>query len=40
MAAESEHLTWAAVTLATGSIIVVQVLKGQQDADYLAEVPR
>jgi len=32
-------LTLAAVTLATGGIIVVQVLKGQQDADYLAEVP-
>jgi signal transduction histidine kinase len=32
-------LTWAAVTLATGGIIWVQVLKGQQDADYLAEVP-
>ena len=32
-------LTWAAVTLASGGIIVVQVLKGQQDADYLAEVP-
>jgi signal transduction histidine kinase len=32
-------LTWAAVTLATGGIIVVQVLRGQQDADYLAEVP-
>jgi signal transduction histidine kinase len=32
-------LTWTAVTLATGGIIVVQVLKGQQDADYLAEVP-
>jgi len=32
-------LTWAAVTLATGGIIVVQVIKGQQDADYLAEVP-
>src|SRR6266700_4397934 len=32
-------LTWAAVTLATGGIILVQVLKGQQDADYLAEVP-
>ena len=29
-------LTWAAVTLATGGIIFVQVLKGQQDADYLA----
>jgi signal transduction histidine kinase len=32
-------LTLAAVTLATGGIISVQVLKGQQDADYLAEVP-
>jgi len=32
-------VTWAAVTLATGGIIFVQVLKGQQDADYLAEVP-
>jgi signal transduction histidine kinase len=32
-------LTLAAVTLATGGVIVVQVLKGQQDADYLAEVP-
>ena len=32
-------LTWAAVTLATGGIIVVQVLRGQQDTDYLAEVP-
>src|ERR1700759_3007222 len=32
-------LTWAAVTLATGGIIGVQVIKGQQDADYLAEVP-
>jgi signal transduction histidine kinase len=32
-------LTLAAVTLATGGIIVVQVLKGEQDADYLAEVP-
>jgi signal transduction histidine kinase len=32
-------LTLAAVTLATGGIIAVQVLKGQQDADYLAEVP-
>jgi len=27
------------VTLATGGIIGVQVIKGQQDADYLAEVP-
>ena len=32
-------LTLAAVTVATGGIIVVQVLRGQQDADYLAEVP-
>ena len=32
-------LTLAAVTLATGGIIWVQVLRGQQDADYLAEVP-
>ncbi len=32
-------LTVAAVTLATGGIIFVQVLKGRQDADYLAEVP-
>jgi signal transduction histidine kinase len=32
-------LTLAAVTLATGGIISVQVLKGQQDTDYLAEVP-
>ena len=32
-------LTLAAVTLATGGIIGVQVLKGRQDADYLAEVP-
>jgi signal transduction histidine kinase len=32
-------LTLGAVTLATGGIIGVQVLKGQQDADYLAEVP-
>jgi signal transduction histidine kinase len=32
-------LTLAAVTLATGGIIAVQVLKGQQDVDYLAEVP-
>jgi hypothetical protein len=29
----------AAVTLATGGIVGVQVIKGQQDADYLAEVP-
>ena len=32
-------LTLAALTLATGGIIVVQVLQGQQDADYLVEVP-
>jgi signal transduction histidine kinase len=32
-------LTLAAVSLATGGIIAVQVLRGQQDADYLAEVP-
>jgi two-component system OmpR family sensor kinase len=32
-------LTLAAVTVATGGIIGVQVIKGQQDADYLAEVP-
>ena len=32
-------LTLAAVTLATGGVIGVQVLKGKQDADYLAEVP-
>lgn len=32
-------LTLAAITLATGGIIAVQVVKGKQDADYLAEVP-
>jgi signal transduction histidine kinase len=32
-------LTLVAVMIATGGIIGVQVLKGQQDADYLAEVP-
>ena len=32
-------LTMAAVTLATGGIIGVQVIRGQQDLDYLAEVP-
>jgi signal transduction histidine kinase len=32
-------LTLTAVTLGTGGIIGVQVLNGQQDADYLAEVP-
>jgi signal transduction histidine kinase len=32
-------LTLAAVTVATGGVIGVQVIKGKQDADYLAEVP-
>jgi signal transduction histidine kinase len=32
-------LTITAVTLATGGIIGLQVLDGQQDGDYLAEVP-
>jgi signal transduction histidine kinase len=32
-------LTIGAVTLATGGIIGLQVLDGQQDGDYLAEVP-
>jgi signal transduction histidine kinase len=32
-------LTVAAVTLATGGIIGAQVIEGQQEADYLAEVP-
>jgi two-component system OmpR family sensor kinase len=32
-------LTLAAVTVATGGIIGVQVIQGQQDLDYLAEVP-
>jgi signal transduction histidine kinase len=32
-------LTVAAVTLATGGIIGAQVIQGQQEADYLAEVP-
>ena len=32
-------LTLAVVTLATGGIIGIQVIRGQQDADYLAEVP-
>jgi signal transduction histidine kinase len=32
-------VTLAAVTLATGGVIGVQVLKGQEDAEYLAEVP-
>src|SRR5437870_982299 len=35
----STILTVAAVTLATGGLIGVQVLKGQEDAEYLAEVP-
>jgi signal transduction histidine kinase len=36
---QSALLTVAAVTLATGGIIGVQVIQGRQDADYLAEVP-
>jgi len=32
-------MTVAAVTLATGGIIVAQVVDGQQEADYLVEVP-
>jgi len=32
-------LTFAVVTLATGTIIGIQVIDGQQDADYLADVP-
>jgi len=32
-------LTLAVVTIATGGIIGIQVIRGQQDADYLAEVP-
>src|SRR6516225_12400907 len=32
-------LTLATVTIATGGIIAVQVFRGQQDLDYLAEVP-
>jgi signal transduction histidine kinase len=32
-------LTLAAVTLATGGVIGVQVASGQEDAEYLAEVP-
>src|SRR5580658_1416083 len=32
-------LTVAAVTLATGGIIVAQVVDGEQEADYLVEVP-
>jgi signal transduction histidine kinase len=35
----STIMTVAAVTLATGGLIGVQVLRGHQDADYLAEVP-
>ncbi len=35
----STILTVTAVTLATGGLIGVQVLKGQEDAEYLAEVP-
>jgi two-component system, OmpR family, sensor kinase len=32
-------LTLAAVTLATGGVIGVQVASGQEEAEYLAEVP-
>ena len=32
-------LTLMVLTLATGGIIGIQVIRGQQDADYLAEVP-
>jgi signal transduction histidine kinase len=32
-------VTLAAVTLATGGVIGAQVLKGQEDAEYLVEVP-
>ena len=32
-------LTLAVLTLATGGIIGIQVINGQQDADYLSEVP-
>src|SRR5260370_26055127 len=35
----STVLTVAALTLSTGGLIGWQVLRGQQDADYLAEVP-
>src|SRR5438093_4073469 len=35
----STIVTVAAVTLATGGLIGVQVLRGQEDAEYLAEVP-
>jgi signal transduction histidine kinase len=35
----STIFTVAVVTLATGGLIGVQVLKGQEDAEYLAEVP-
>lgn len=35
----SALLTAAALTLATGGLIGWQVLRGKQDADYLAEVP-
>jgi len=32
-------MTLAAVTLATGGVIGVQVASGQEDGEYLAEVP-
>jgi two-component system, OmpR family, sensor kinase len=36
---QSAILTLAVVTIATGGIIGIQVIRGQQDADYLVEVP-
>src|SRR5207237_10911017 len=35
----STIVTVAAVTLATGGLITTQVLRGQQDGEYLVEVP-
>jgi len=36
---QSAILTLSLVTIATGAIIGIQVIDGQQDADYLVEVP-
>jgi len=36
---QSAILTLAVVTFATGAIIGIEVINGQQDADYLVEVP-
>jgi two-component system, OmpR family, sensor kinase len=36
---QSAILTLAVITIATGGIIGIQVIRGQQDADYLVEVP-